>query len=491
MKKFLLFISLLIPAMIQAAVVSPLHLEDVSVARQDENLLLNMQINPAQYRLSTNAQWEVTPVVTSADGIHTAAMPSFVVTGKNAYYYALRQGVDSQSMVFRSGNKASSEYSAALKWEDWMRVSKVDLVVRKISCCGNNALRPDNIVLPRQSESIDTLPVARLSYSRPAYTPAFEYVVPIKDEVKRRKLSGRAYVNFIVNKTDIVPSYMNNIVELKKILNSIDSVRFNRDATVDTIRLTGYASPEGPYDNNVRLAAGRTEAVKRYVQNLYDFPANVYFTASVPEDWNGLREYIARTDMDRKQEMLDYIDSTASDPVHRNDVFARRFPQQYQFLLKNEYPWLRHTDYYIHYVVRQYATIAEILEALHTNPSNLSLNEFFRAAAHYPQDSSEFSDVLEKAVAFYPDEPIANLNAANAAMSAGEFARAARYLAKAGTSAEATYSAGVLKALQGEYDLALPLFNQAAKQGLDKAEEAARQISNIVNVRENIEYVCQ
>lgn len=482
---------MLLPALMQAAVVTPLHLRHVEVAHAADALTLNMQISPADYHLSTNAQWEVTPVVTSVDGLHSLKMPSYIVTGRNAYYYALRQGLDSQAEILRAGNKIPSDYSASLKWEEWMKQSKVDLVATRISCCGNSPDRKDDISIPGIVEKVDTIPVAVLSFVPKRYSPDFEYVVPIKDEVKQRKLSGRAYVNFIVNKTNIVPTYMNNMVELKKILSSIDSVKFNRDASVDTIRLTGYASPEGPYDNNVRLAKGRTEAVKQYVMNLYDFPAKVYFTASVPEDWAGLREYIVRTDMAQKQEMLDYIDTSAGDPVKRNDNFARLFPQQYQFLLKNEYPWLRHTDYYIHYVVKQYTTIEEILEAYRTNPSNLSLNEFFRAAAHYPQGSAEYCEVLEKAATFNPEDPTANLNAANAAMSAREYARAGRYLAKAGNSAEAIYSKGVLSALQAEYNDALPLFDKAASMGLSKAKDAAAQIRDILGVHQEIEYVCE
>ena len=48
-----------------------------------------------------------------------------------------------------------------------------------------------------------------------------------------------------VNRTEIYPGYMNNTVELKKITNSVDSVRDNPDATIQGITLTGYASPEG------------------------------------------------------------------------------------------------------------------------------------------------------------------------------------------------------------------------------------------------------
>ena len=355
-----------------------------------------------------------------------------------------------------------------------MEHSRVYFNVERVSCCG------DRPVAGPESE-----PVAILNFTPPEYQATFTYVVPVKEEVKQRTLSGRAYVNFRVNKTDIVPDYMNNTVELRKILNSIDSVRLNKDATVDTIRLTGYASPEGPYKNNVRLAEGRTEAVRDYVKQLYDFPARVYFTNSVPEDWDGLREYVAKSNLADRDAILAFIDERT--PIEdRNDRLRALFPQSYRFLLENEYPWLRHTDYYIHYTIRQYTTVDEILTAMERTPSNLSLNEFFTAAKSFPEGSKEFCDILEKAVLYYPHDVRANLNAANAALSKGAYHRAGIYLDKAGDSGEAEYMRGVLAALEKDYDKALLHFGKAGDSG--KVRAAILQVEQLRNA-EPVEYL--
>ena len=55
--------------------------------------------------------------------------------------------------------------------------------------------------------------------------------------------------------------------------------------TITSLSIKGYASPEGPYANNERLAKGRTEALVDYVRNLYSFPAGLATTSWEAEDW--------------------------------------------------------------------------------------------------------------------------------------------------------------------------------------------------------------
>lgn len=454
--------------------VGALNITDIDIARNRNDITLSMNVNQRGYRLSSNTRWEVTPVIISADSAHSVTLRPFEVAGKNAWYYEQRLGRADKLILLRSGKKKVYDYSDAVPYQDWMEHSNVYFNVERVSCCG------DRPVAGPESE-----PVARLNFTPPEYQATFTYVVPVKEEVKQRTLSGRAYVNFRVNKTDIVPDYMNNTVELRKILNSIDSVRLNKDATVDTIRLTGYASPEGPYKNNVRLAEGRTEAVRDYVKQLYDFPARVYFTNSVPEDWDGLREYVAKSNLADRDAILAFIDEQT--PIEdRNDRLRALFPQSYRFLLENEYPWLRHTDYYIHYTIRQYTTVDEILTAMERTPSNLSLNEFFTAAKSFPEGSKEFCDILEKAVLYYPHDVRANLNAANAALSKGAYHRAGIYLDKAGDSGEAEYMRGVLAALEKDYDKALLHFGKAGDSG--KVRAAILQVERLRNA-EPVEYL--
>ncbi len=454
--------------------VGALSITDIDIARNRNNITLSMNVDQRGYRLSSNTRWEVTPVIVSADSSHSVSLRPFEVAGKNAWYYEQRLGRAAEVALLRAGKKKVYGYSDAVPYQDWMEHSSVYFNVERVSCCG------DRPVVGPQTE-----PVAMLNFTPPMYQAAFSYVVPVREEVKQRTLSGRAYVNFRVNKTEIVPEYMNNTVELRKILNSIDSVRLNKDATVDTIMLTGYASPEGPYRNNVRLAEGRTKAVRDYVERLYDFPAKVYFTSSVPEDWDGLREYVAKSNLADRDAILAFIDERT--PIEdRNDQLRSRFPESYRFLLENEYPWLRHTDYYIHYTIRQYTTVEEILSVMEKTPSNLSLNEFFTAAKSFPEGSKEFCDILEKAVLYYPHDERANLNAANAAMSKGAYHRASLYLGNAGNGAEAEYLRGVLAALEKDYGKALQHLGKAGKS--DRVQATLLQVEQLRNA-EPVQYL--
>ncbi len=52
-------------------------------------------------------------------------------------------------------------------------------------------------------------------------------------------------------------------------------------------------------------------------------------------------------------------------------------------------------------------------------PNELSLEEFYLLAQSYPAGSKEFDEVFDIAVRMFPNDPVANLNAANAAMASG------------------------------------------------------------------------
>ncbi len=72
-------------------------------------------------------------------------------------------------------------------------------------------------------------------------------------------------VHFKVNKTNITPDQQANVERVAMYLKN------NPSSTVD---IKGYASPEGPHDNNIRLANGRAEAVKNMLINKYKIDAN-------------------------------------------------------------------------------------------------------------------------------------------------------------------------------------------------------------------------
>lgn len=461
--------------------VSRVHVSGVQIIRDDASVGVSFTISPGKWRLPLTREVTLTPYIISANGTDSVALPALTVAGKNAWYYAERNESERVTPVYlRAGKGADHSYSASAPWQPWMETSRLDFVTVAAGCCpGNTAGAPEPV------------PVAEMDWRRPVLTPDFRYVTPQVDMEKSYNLSGRAYVSFRVNRTEIDPSYMINATELRKITASIDTVRGNRDATVRSISLTGYASPEGPYSNNVRLAKGRTEAVRDYVSRLYDFPRSVYRTNSVPEDWAGLRDSVAVSILPDRTQILDFIDNGGVAIEKRNDVLRQRFPQSYAYLLKTVYPWLRHTDYVISYTIRKYTDIDEIRRVMREKPGNLSLDELFAGAMSYPQGSDEYNHAFELAVSLYPDSEVANLNAANALMSRGDLKKAAMYLDRAGSSAEADYARGILAALEKDTDKALRLLRKAQAAGFAPAAPAIESVESLRKAPTGVRFVAQ
>ena len=110
-------------------------------------------------------------------------------------------------------------------------------------------------------------------------------------------------------------------------------------------------------------------------------------------------------------------------------------------------------------------------------PQKLSLNEFYLVAGKYEPGTDEFTDVFETAVRMFPNDEVANLNAANAAIRRDDFATARRYLDKAGDSAEAVYARGALAVREGDIATARKYLTKAKEMGLEKATSTLEELN--------------
>ncbi|MDE6338225.1 MAG: DUF3868 domain-containing protein [Muribaculaceae bacterium] len=444
------------------------------VTHSEENFFVKMAIDLSGYKgLNSNRDITITPIL--AGETDTVRFQPIMVAGRARYYLHLRQGENSRAVktLYQAGKVGTVDYSATTKYEPWMDLSKLSLEAQSCGCCGEPIALVDIPVL-----EIDLVPK-----EAPQFTPHFAFVQPKAELEKRREIRGQAYIDFPVNRTELYPDYRRNPQELKKILATIDSVRLDKDVTLKNMTIHGYASPEGSYANNVRLARGRTATLKDYVLAQYSFQQSLVDTAYTPEDWAGLRRYVENSTIANRQGILDIIDSDLQ-PDPKNEAIRKRYPQQYAFLLKEVYPGLRHSDYTIEYNVRNFTDINEIKELMRTNPGKLSLNEMFAAASSMTPGTEEYNHAFEVAVLLHPDNEEANLNAANIAMQAGNFSKAETYLKKAGNSPQATYARGLLEALKGDYKLAKAALEIAETGGVSEAAEAIDQIRAIEEFHE-------
>lgn len=441
---------------------------EVQVMRNNDYMAVEMQVDLHELEVKGTQAVVLTPCL--VNGSDSLALYSVGVYGRQRYYYYVRNGesmlTGTTEQSYRWNEKPSElAYHTVVPYAEWMNGSSLVLLRQDYGCC--SALTDEYSGGPLGS------------YKRVIYEPEFRYVRPVAEASKSYTLSGRAFIDFPVNRTELYPDYRGNRSELAKITATIDSVRNDRDVTITTLTIKGFASPEGRYDNNTRLAQGRTETLKDYVQQLYSFAPGFIATDYEPEDWEGLREYVAGSTLEHRSEILTLIDDPTLDPDTKDLRIKQRYPADYKFLLTEVYPGLRHSDYRITYTVRSYTTPEEIRAIMAVAPQKLSLNEMFVLAQSLEPGSAEYNEVFETAVRMFPDDATANLNAANAAMMRKDYATAQRYLAKSGDTAEVVYARGVLAALEGDYATAEELVRAAGAQGMADVDGVLEHLGEV------------
>lgn len=120
------------------------------------------------------------------------------------------------------------------------------------------------------------------------------------------------------------------------------------------------------------------------------------------------------------------------------------------------------------------------------NPKYLSLSEMYQIAISYPKGSKDFVDVFDIAVRMYPNDEVANLNAAAVALSQKDLNAALKYMEKADhTTAEFLNNTGVYNFLNGDIQRAVAAFEQAARLGNEAALSNFRQLHRIMNMKIN------
>ena len=443
-------------------IIPGVSIENFDMNRNGKYLTVEMDVDLTALDVDANRAVLLTPrLVNGADSLD---LPSIGIYGRRRYYYYVRNGISTISgeseKSFRLSKKPERlEYDNLVFYEDWMNGATLKFHRSDWGCCQQVLAEYDGIVGSHHE----------------AFFPELVFVQPKVEIMKSRSLSGSAYIDFPVDQTVIYPDYRRNTVELGKIQATIDSVRNDKDVTITSVWLKGFASPESPYKHNTDLAIGRTAALKKHIGQLYHFADNIIQTDYEPEDWAGLRRFVEQSNINHRTEILALIDSDM-EPDAKEAKIKRAYPEEYRFMLQNFYPALRHTDYRIDYNIRTFSDVEEIKRIIAEQPQKLSQNEFYLVAGKYEPGTDEFTEVFETAVRMFPNDTVANLNAANAAIRRDDFGAARRYLDKAGDSAEAVYARGALAIREKDYDMARRYLNRAKEMGLEKAARTLEEL---------------
>lgn len=421
--------------------------KEKNAERVGNDLVITLKADISSLQLSRNQSLVCTPLIESGDSIR--ALDPIIINGKVRHIlYERMERTDKKEVEIRRYNDTEQQvdYLVRTPYADWMEKADVTMVMDDCGC-GWKALS--------QNKS----PLFALDFAEPVVIdPMLVYVKPAPEEIKARHLDGSAYLDFPVNQITINPDYRNNSAELKKIQQTVEAVKNDPYATITSLSIKGYASPEGTYKGNAYLAENRAKALLDYVKEHYDLSGVELTVDFEPEDWEGLEAAVEKGNLPDKEELLAIIraDEPADWDAREWKLKSLNGGSSYKILLRDVYPSLRHSDYRVNYHIRNFS-VDEAKQIIQSDPSKLSLNEMFLVAETYETGSEPFNEVFEVAVRMYPDDPVSNLNAAISAINTRQLDKAKRYLAKATDCPEKQLAEASILMLEGKTDEARTL----------------------------------
>ena len=444
--------------------------QNFQVTTTDQRTIFTMDFILDQLDVPSNRYRAFTPIIRSRNGDQETRLKTLIVSGRRQNIVFERDGIDElyadNCDNIRRMNDAPQTYSYtdAIDREAWHK--NADVVVEADLCGCGDKMKNQEYPLATLKE-INPWELIELANQEP------------NPEKPMRELHGSAYITFVVDRWEMKPDYMDNRRELRKITDTLDIMVADKNITVNTIKIHGWASPESPYNHNHMLATNRAKSLTEWLRKNYNLPATAFAPAeATPENWIGLREAIEKMGTDELPHKDDIYNDVRNLLLKDSTVVARtadateagikrRFPQEYQYLLKNVYPGLRRSDYEITFNIRQFNTIEECLDIYRTKPHQLSKHELWRVAQTMQPFTDEYNRVMQTSLNFYPDDEAVSLNLANVALSQHDVLKAQTLLERAGNGAAAENARAVIDIVNGNYEEAARHLDNAERLGLN------------------------
>ena len=292
-----------------------------------------------------------------------------------------------------------------------------------------------------------------------------------------------AQIKFLVNQANLRKSELksNSVTEFVEMLRKIN--RESEKLSLKNIEVLGYASPEGSYDFNDRLANKRQDVAAGYVndqlnKNKMEGDIDTRYTA---EDWDGFQKLVQASNIQDKDVILRVL-SMYKDPEERERQI-RNMSAGYRELADGILPELRRSRLIINYDVVG-RTDAQIQEQFQADPTQLTAEELlyaatltndtkqqeaiYKAAANqYPADyralnnlavlafnkgdNNTAREMLNKTFNVVTNAPEANANLGLLALQNGDVATAENYISKAVGANNLSNVLGALAIAKGNY----------------------------------------
>ncbi len=279
------------------------------------------------------------------------------------------------------------------------------------------------------------------------------------------KQEQEANIKFLIGQANLRKSELqnNSVQEFVRLLKDIAAKQ--ETLRLDNVEVTGFASPDGGYTINDRLASNRRAVAQKYVdQEMKKAGANGSIdTKYTAEDWDGFKQLVQASNIQDKDVILRVL-SMYQDPEER-EAQIRNISSAFRELADGILPQLRRSR-----LIANYEVIGrsddQIKSQLQSDARQLSIEEMLYAGGQlYADNADKAKDAYTKAAQVYNDARAYN-NLARLAFANGNYDEAKKMAEKAlsidKNQPEANANLGMLSLLNGDLSTAEALIAKAS-----------------------------
>jgi len=245
--------------------------------------------------------------------------------------------------------------------------------------------------------------------------------------VKARR--QEANVRFLINQANLRKSELknNSVQEFVRMLKKINADR--ERLNLKNVEVQAYASPDGGFKLNDKLANKRQDVSEGYVkqqlkQTKVSTPIDAHYTA---QDWDGFQKLVQASNIQDKDVILRVL-SMYKDPQEREQQI-RNMSEGFRELADGILPELRRSRLIINYEI--VGRSDEQIKAQYvSDPAKLSVEEMLYAAG-LEDSPAKKQEIYKKTAAYYDKDYRAYNNLAVIAFNEGDEATAKRYIEQA------------------------------------------------------------
>ena len=384
-----------------------------------------------------------------------------VARGEAATFQGEKVEGNDQTIAYKVGGN----YTMKTNFKYVPEMQKSELYLTFDAKIGNKQQEVPAIKVADGVVSTGELGYATVKQATPSVsTDAYQRIIEKKQD---------ANIKFLIQQANLRSSELKNN-SVKEFVDLLKKIQQEKETlALKNVEVSAYASPDGGFDLNDKLANKRqtnTETyVKQQLKKTKNADANVdaKYTA---QDWDGFQELVKVSNIQDKDVILRVL-SMYKDPEEREQQI-KNMSSVFRELADGILPQLRRSRMTINYEVIGRSD-EQIKDQYKSDASKLSIEELLYNAA-LTNNAAEKEDIFKTTTKLFPNDARAFNNLATLAYQRGDYSAAKSYADKAlaidSKNADAKANLGLVALAEGDVAKAENLISQAS--GASNIQEA-------------------